>query len=259
MVTILAGCGATVILDQLRRYSKRKGWIKDDWPDLWWIYIMAAFLCFASFQAWLDEHTSAIGQFARVMELSNITPVYVEGSMTQSYFSSSGRRDYFVPRMPIVIGVIWTRTGQGIALNAYGSARVYIEPDDSFKTQKRITEDFQIFWRKLLDERERQHLEGRTLGYSHDSSSMLISTQYGPTLTDPLRSKIWFGTKVVFVVSASTYSSEDNRKYESHFCNYIQPLGQNDPESKGKPMPANYNVPVSIAGCNIYNAPIRIK
>jgi hypothetical protein len=62
MLTLLAGCGATVLLDQFRRYAKRRAWITDDWPDKWWLYILLAFLCFASFQAWEDQHTSNIGR-----------------------------------------------------------------------------------------------------------------------------------------------------------------------------------------------------
>jgi hypothetical protein len=34
----------------------------DDWPDLWWLYIMLGFLCFASFQAWQDQYTANAGR-----------------------------------------------------------------------------------------------------------------------------------------------------------------------------------------------------
>jgi hypothetical protein len=51
MITILSGCAATVILELLRRLSKRKQWILDDWPDKWWLYFMLAFMSFASFSS----------------------------------------------------------------------------------------------------------------------------------------------------------------------------------------------------------------
>lgn len=62
MLTLLAGCAATVLLDQARRLFKRRGWVKDDWPDLWWLYIMLAFLFFASFQAWEEQSLSRAGR-----------------------------------------------------------------------------------------------------------------------------------------------------------------------------------------------------
>src|ERR1700733_5152206 len=55
MLTILAGCAATVILELYRRF-----YLKRDFPDRWYIWILMCFLCFASFQAWQDQSTSRV-------------------------------------------------------------------------------------------------------------------------------------------------------------------------------------------------------
>jgi hypothetical protein len=62
LVTILAGCGATVVLDQFRRFAVRKKWIVGDWPDGWWLVMILVFGAFASFQSWEDQYTSNKGR-----------------------------------------------------------------------------------------------------------------------------------------------------------------------------------------------------
>jgi hypothetical protein len=75
LLTILAGTAATVFLDQFRRLARRKKWIIDEWPDLWWLYIVMAFTCFASFQAWEDEHTSNLARREDVLKQKLLTAV----------------------------------------------------------------------------------------------------------------------------------------------------------------------------------------
>lgn len=52
-LTLLAGCGATVLLDLLRRY-----WLKREISLKWYSIILLGFVVFACYQAWLDQSKS---------------------------------------------------------------------------------------------------------------------------------------------------------------------------------------------------------
>ncbi len=54
MITLLAGCAATVVLELFRRFV-----LKRDFPNRWYAWILSGFLCFAFFQAWEEQYTSA--------------------------------------------------------------------------------------------------------------------------------------------------------------------------------------------------------
>jgi hypothetical protein len=57
LVTILAGCGATVVLELIRRFV-----LKREFPNRWYLWFLAVFLVFAFFQAWQDEYLSALAR-----------------------------------------------------------------------------------------------------------------------------------------------------------------------------------------------------
>ena len=58
VVTILAGCAATVALELFRRF-KLKG---RDFPDRWYLWVLSSFLAFATFQAWQDQYLSNVAR-----------------------------------------------------------------------------------------------------------------------------------------------------------------------------------------------------
>jgi hypothetical protein len=263
MVTILAGCGATVLLDQLRRVAKRRGWIEDDWPDKWWLYILLTFLLFASFQAWQDEHTSAGGRLEQIGRLSATMPVYLEGHLMAAHYGAHNEQILLETGQQLIVNVNWARTGSGIALDAFSDARLYLEPDDSLETAKAVTAKFSEEWSKETSIHAARHVEGSTLGYSDESKSMYSTTPPLPgddrILTRPLEAKLWDGTVIMFIVAAARYKIEGGSQYESHLCQWVQPLNINDALNRGKPLPNNAVFRISTHTCGIYNSPVRIN
>jgi len=142
MLTILAGCGATVILELFRRYVLRR-----EFPNRWYFWMLTAFLCFASFQAWLDEHTSAEGRESKIQNLSS--GVYVETSSKPAY-TTDGHENWFPGNAPIVAGITWTRTGASIATNAIGFCMLYVRDSPSVATQRSVMTDFTKEWDEFL-------------------------------------------------------------------------------------------------------------
>lgn len=65
MITILAGCAATVVLELFRRFL-----LKREFPNRWYAWILVAFLVFALFQAWEEQYTSAEGRAALISDVA---------------------------------------------------------------------------------------------------------------------------------------------------------------------------------------------
>lgn len=65
MITILAGCAATVILELFRRFV-----LKKEFPNRWYAWILFVFLGFAAFQAWDEQFTSAEGRGRLIAQMS---------------------------------------------------------------------------------------------------------------------------------------------------------------------------------------------
>jgi hypothetical protein len=60
--SLLEGCVATVLLGLFEKFIKPI-------PKLWYVIILMLFVCFASFQAWQDEYTSAQGRLLENVRL----------------------------------------------------------------------------------------------------------------------------------------------------------------------------------------------
>jgi len=86
MVTLLAGCGATVALDLFRRY-----YLKKDFPDKWYAWILVGFLSFAIFQAWAEQFTSAEWRGNKLFELSERV-ARLDSEVTQKTTTIEGLR-----------------------------------------------------------------------------------------------------------------------------------------------------------------------
>jgi hypothetical protein len=80
-VSLLAGCGATVVLELFRRY-----WLKREISLKWHSILLLLFVLFACYQAWLHEHSSAEGRAKRIVALEQ------EKASLQAVFHEKDRR-----------------------------------------------------------------------------------------------------------------------------------------------------------------------
>jgi hypothetical protein len=62
----------------------------------------------------------------------------------------------------------------------------------------------------------------------------------------------------MFIVSAARYKGEGGGQFESHLCQWIQPLNVNS-ANRGEPMPEFAEFRMTMNVCGIYNSPIRIN
>jgi hypothetical protein len=126
-VTLLAGCGATVMVGLLQKYV-----LKQPLSSRWELTILAAFLFFAAFQAWRDEHDKVQEQAA-----------YLEAANIQSVFPGNP----FPIGRPIFLTMMWVNLGKGDAYHPISNGRVYIVPNQNFiTTLESVIED----WKKRL-------------------------------------------------------------------------------------------------------------
>jgi hypothetical protein len=242
--TLLAGCAVTVVINLIERYFRKKLPI---WVD---IAILLGFVLFACFQAWKDEYQKAQSE-----------SVYVETHVEPAFFDAQQHGHWFALGSPIDARFIWTRTGQDIAVDIVGLPMIFIEPNQSLDSQKKATDDVQGRIDKKLADNTAQHIEGATLGYSDDSRRLWGSAQSDrPVLTKALLSQLWDGSKILFYVSAVSYKTPAGQRYESHFCNYLQPLNINSVKNKGKPLPEkalDMDISISFVNCDMYNSPVK--
>ena len=199
---------------------------------------------------WQDEHKKAQGQ-----------SVYIETHIEADLFPQKrggGEPQLLALDHPVTAKFVWVRTGTDIANNVRGHAKIYIESDDTIQTQRRITADFENKFDEVLAKLAARGSEGRVWGYSPDSTMGYITPiDPPPILTKPLLDDLWAGSKFVFYVSAVAYQSPSGQEYESHFCNYLQPLGINDPSHTTIPNIPDYEIPISIKSCETFNNTIR--
>jgi hypothetical protein len=74
-----------------------------------------------------------------------------------------------------------------------------------------------------------------------------------------LESQLWDGAVIMFIVSAARYKGEGGGQYESHLCQWLQPLNINSVDNNGRPMPNNAVFRITVHHCEIYNSPIHIN
>jgi hypothetical protein len=239
LFTLLAGCVVTVVVGIIeKRILKRPiSWRLD-------VYILLGFIFFAGFQAWQDQYHRA--QTASVYVETHIEP-------------ANTRLQFLVLDYPISARFIWTRTGSDVASNVVNMPMIYVEPDHSMKTQQKITADLQRLHNERLAGNASQHIEGPTLGFSDGSKAIWGTPPHeAPVLTKSLYSELWDGSKIVFYAAVVSYEAPSGLKYESHFCNYLQPLNLNDLANRGKPLPEPIPVvSLSFVECDMFNDTIK--
>ncbi len=170
---------------------------------------------YAGYQAWSDEHK-------KVLRLLSTQGVYLESSVNPQYGAALFSKD-----QPIDLQFRWTRTGSGIAVNAYTLRTVKVESNVSITTQKTITSDFQHTFEQALAKAISDGLESSTVGYSDQSKTIWTSASpSGPIADDKVLEDLWNGRRILFAVSAARYESEGHQAYETHACKYLQPPGK---------------------------------
>jgi hypothetical protein len=223
-----------------------------DIPRKWALALAALFLFAAFFKAWQKQYTR-----------SQSESVYVETHLEPSIPDAQHiLKSFLQPGSRINAKFLHTRTGQDIATDVVTAQNIYIEPDNSLDTQKRVTQDLQRRLEKKIADNTAQAIEGPTLGYSNDTQSVWGSAPIvGPILTRPLFSQVWDGSRNLLYVSAVSYRTLAGQRYESHFCVFLQPPNLNSPHP-GEPMPDDPFSPdtqLSFVTCDTYNSPVKKK
>jgi hypothetical protein len=175
---------------------------------LWAFVRIATILSFVIL--WANEHDK-VAQLSRAASLRSTRFV----SSYDPAFGEIGK--------PLLWNITFYNVGKDFATDAFGAGKIYLAPDTSEQSEKRVVEQFKAEWERSI---KSYGPGGATLppvsSPSSGESQGFWFTASGPLVTSDILKSLLDGTQVIFVLDATRYR-DSLGVWELHECRYFQP------------------------------------